>query len=408
MSGPLTIAYITGIYARASDSFVRGEVRELRALGHTVHTFSIRRPDASELVTAAIREEHDRTEYVLAAGGRRLLASALRVAIGRPARMARAAALAMRIGWPGVRGRLWPIAYLVEACFVAERLEALGVQHLHDHISEGSAAVAMLASELTGIGWSFTAHGPGEFDRAGTLALDEKVARASFVAAISDFARSQVLRRSRPRDWPRVHVVRCGIEDAFLAAPPERADPGSRLVSVGRLDEQKGLPVLLGAAALLASEGLEFELTLVGDGPLRAEIESTLERLGQAGRVRVVGWAGAEEVRDIMTASRALVLASFAEGLPVVIMEALALGRPVIATDVGAVSELVRTGETGWLVPAGSERELATAMRAALSAPAEELDRLGVAGAAIVSTRHSAAAEAAALADLIAASVESG
>ncbi|MEA2422457.1 MAG: colanic acid/amylovoran biosynthesis glycosyltransferase, partial [Thermoleophilaceae bacterium] len=359
MSEPMTLAYLTGIYARASDSFVRGEVRELRALGHTVHTFSIRRPAESELVTGEIRAEHDRTHYVVAAGPRTLLGSALRMALRRPLRMARAAVLAARIGWPGAKGRLWPFAYLVEAAYLAERLEELGVQHLHDHIAEGSAAVAMLASELTGIGWSFTVHGPGEFDRAATLALGEKVARARFVAAISDYARAQVLRWARPRDWPRVHVVRCGVDGAFLAGRAGGDPPGRRLVCVGRLDEQKGHPVLLRAAALVAAGGVDFELVLVGDGPLRGELEATVERLGLRDRVRLAGWASGDAVRDLMAGSRALVLASFAEGLPVVIMESLALGRPVIATDVGAVSELVVTGETGWLVAPGSEEALA-------------------------------------------------
>jgi glycosyltransferase involved in cell wall biosynthesis len=403
VSERLVIAYITGIYARASDSFVRGEVSELRALGHEVHTFSVRRPDARELVTPAIRAEHDRTEYLLAAGPRKLFASVLRMATRRPGRSRRALALALRIGWPGVKGRLWPLAYLVEAAYLAERLVDLGVDHLHDHISEGSAAVAMLASELTGIGWSFTAHGPEEFDRAETLALDQKVAHASFAVAISEFARAQILRRARHADWARVHVVRCGVDESFLETSPDGLDPVARLVSVGRLAEQKGVPVLFDAAARLASAGIDFELTLVGDGPMRRELEASAARLGLGERVTFAGWLGAGEVRALVARSRALVLASFAEGLPIVIMEALALGRPVVATDVGAVAELVETGATGWLVPAGSATALADAMRAALEAPRAELDRLGAAGAALVRQRHSASVEAAKLADLIAA-----
>jgi colanic acid/amylovoran biosynthesis glycosyltransferase len=400
----MIIAYLTGIYARPSDTFIRGEVRELRRLGHSVHTFSIRRPDRPQAVE--VLEEWERTEYVLASGARRLLASVLRMALRRPWRLARTVALAVRIGWPGLKGRLWPFAYLVEACYLAERLEALGVEHLHDHFAEGSAAVAMMASELSGIGWSMTVHGPHEFEVAPTLALTEKVGRARFTAAISDYARRHVLRWVRPRDWERVHVVRCGVDGRFLGSPHPLPNPGRRLVCVGRLDEEKNHRSLVRAAARLAEDGIEFELTLVGDGPLRGELERAIRAAGLEGRIRIAGWAAPDEVRTVLRESRALVLASVAEGLPVVIMEALALGRPVVATDVAAVSELVVTGETGWLVPLGDDRALVDAMRDALLAPDEELERLGAAGARVVTERHDAAAQARRLADLFEQSVQ--
>jgi glycosyltransferase involved in cell wall biosynthesis len=224
--------------------------------------------------------------------------------------------------------------------------------------------------------------------------------------AISDYARSQVLRWTHASDWQRIHVIRCGVGGTFLERSRVAAGSDGRLVSIGRLDEQKGHRVLLGAAEQLAREGLEFELAVIGDGPLRGELEQLVHERGLARHVRMTGWAPAAEVARELDRSRALVLSSFAEGLPVVIMESLALGRPVVATDVGAVSELVRTGETGWLAPPGSSEALADAMRHALAAEPAELDRMGAAGAALVGERHSAAAEAARLAELFAASVE--
>lgn len=394
MSEPLTIAYLTSLYARASDSFVRAEVAELRALGHTVHTFSIRRPPESELVSDAVRAEHARTDYVLDHGPRALLAACARAAARNPRRFARAARLAARIAQPGARGRLWPLAYLAEAAYLAERLEALGVRHLHDHIAEGSASVALLASELSGVPFSVTVHGPGEFDRPGTLALDVKLERAAFFVAISWFARSQLLRWTRPEDWERVHVVRCGVERRFLDRDPSRPPEAPRLVSIGRLDVQKGQSILLEALARLRGDGVEVELTLVGDGPLRARLERAADRLGIRDAVRFAGWLGADEVLAAIERSRALVMPSLAEGLPIVVMESLALGRPVIATEVGALSELVEPGVTGWLVPAAATEPLAEAIAAAVSAPVEELARLGAAGAERVRERHDSAREA--------------
>jgi glycosyltransferase involved in cell wall biosynthesis len=396
-----TIAYLTSAYARASDSFIRGEVAQLRALGFTVHTFSIRRPESSELVSEEIRREHAATEYVLAAGAARLALAWLWAVLRSPRRMAAAVRLAARIGTPGLQGRLWPLVYLVEAAYLAERLRTKGVEHLHNHIGEGSASVAMLASVLSGLRFSMTIHGPGEFDRPSLLALGEKIRRASFTVTVSEFGRSQLYRWSDRIDWPKIHVIHCGLDGTFLGGGTTAIPEARRLVCVGRLAEQKGVLLLVEAAALLVSEGVTFELVLVGDGPLRRPLEERIERLGLGEHVRLVGWQGAQAVREEILRARALVLPSFAEGLPVVLMEALALGRPVISTYVAGIPELVVPGVCGWLVPAGSVEALAAAMRDALSAPVHDLECLGRAGAARAAQRHDAAVETAKLAGLI-------
>jgi glycosyltransferase involved in cell wall biosynthesis len=402
MSEPVIIAYLTSTYARASDTFIRGEVAELRALGYTVHTFSIRRPGPDELVSDEIRREHAATEFVLEAGVAQLVLVWLRTLFRSPRRMLAAGRLAARISTPGLKGRLWPLAYLLEAAYLAERLQAKAVEHLHNHIGEGSASVAMLASVLTGIPFSMTIHGPGEFDRPGLLALDEKLRRASFTATVSEFSRSQLYRWSDRADWPRIHVVHCGLDGTFLDVATSAIPEARRLVCVGRLAEQKGPLLLVEAAGRLAAAGLMFELVLVGDGPLRGPVEERIEQLGLSKHVHLVGWRDAVAVRDEILRARALVLPSFAEGLPVVLMEALALGRPVVSTYVAGIPELVVPGVCGWLVPAGSVEALAAAMQDALLAPVQLLERMGNAGAARAAQRHNGAIEAAKLAALIA------
>ena len=194
---PMTIGYLTSVYARASDTFVRGEVAVLRNLGHTVHTFSVRRPGPDELIGDEVRREHANTEFLLAAPVRMALA-AVKAAFRSPRRLLGAARLAAQIGAPGIKGRLWPWAYLLEAVYLAELLRARRVQHLHNHIGENSAAVAMLAAKLAGIPYSLTIHGPGEFDRPTRLALDKKAHHAAFVATISSSAEPALsLDRSR-------------------------------------------------------------------------------------------------------------------------------------------------------------------------------------------------------------------
>ncbi len=262
---PMTIGYLTSVYARATHTFIRREVERLRGFGHTVHTFSIRRPAEDELVGEELRREHAATEVVLEAGLVRMILALSRAVARAPLRTLAAMRLAARIGSPGLKGRLWPFAYLLEAALLAERLEAKGVQHLHNHFGENSASVAMLASLLSKIPYSLTIHGPGEFDRPAELALGEKIHRAAFTVAVCEFVRSQLYRWSDPADWPMIHVVHCGLDGNFLGREEAQAPGSSRLICVGRLVEQKGQLPLVEAAGRLAAEGMAFELVLVGD-----------------------------------------------------------------------------------------------------------------------------------------------
>lgn len=399
----MNIAYLTGTYARASDPYIRDEVNHLRKLGHTVHTFSVRRLVEGE-PSEDVRREQQNTVYIMEAGLAKLLGATVRETVRSPGRMWRAAKLAMKSGWPGVKGRVWPLAYLLQAAYLAGELRKRGVQHLHNHHGENPAAVAMLASELSGVPYSLTVHGSAEWDRPMELHLDEKVGRASFVTAISSFTRSQIFRWTRAEDWGKVHVVRCGVGAGFLGCevtPPR----GRTLVNVGRLCEQKGQLLLLDAAGKLAADGVDFELVFIGDGPMRDLLERRIDELQLRGRVRFMGYRDSVAVQKQIAESRAMVMSSFAEALPVVLMEALAVGRPVVSTAVAGIPELVEPGVSGWLVPPGSIDALARAMREVLETPDERLAEMGRAGAARVAEQHDVAKEAAKKAALIAAAV---
>jgi glycosyltransferase involved in cell wall biosynthesis len=241
-------------------------------------------------------------------------------------------------------------------------------------------------------------HGPDEFDKPQFLGIAEKVRRSAFVVAISSHGRSQLYRWIGHAQWPKVQVVHCGVDAQFhaAAAPP----PEARLVCVGRLCEQKGQRLLLEAVARLAARGLRFDLVLAGDGEIRPELEALIARHGLAGRVRITGWLSSAAVRAEILAARALVLPSFAEGLPVVIMEAMALRRPVLTTYVAGIPELVIPGETGWLLPAGDVEQLAAALEDLLARPPQELLAMGEAARRRVLERHSLEREATKLAQL--------
>jgi glycosyltransferase involved in cell wall biosynthesis len=395
----MRIAYLINQYPKVSHSFIRREILALGQQGIDVMRISVRGWNDT-LVDEEDISERARTRYVLRDGALALLLAALRMLVTRPAQLMRALGLTWRMSRRAERPLLVHLVYLAEACRVESWLGAAGVRHLHAHFGTNPAEIAMLVNVLGGPSWSFTAHGPEEFDKAPLIGLAEKVRRCAFVVAVCSYGRSQLYRLVDHRHWPKVKVVHCGLErnlfDAIVGPPQE----ARRLVCVGRLCEQKGQLLLLEAARQLVSQGVEFELVLVGDGELRAEIEQLIARYELKSRVRITGWVSGAQVRDEILAARALVLASFAEGLPVVLMEAMALGRPVISTFVAGIPELVKPGEHGWLVPAGDVEALAQAIRLCLELSGETLAVMGKAANEQAKARHNSISEVAKLADL--------
>ena len=395
----MELAYLLNQYPMPSLTFVRREIAALEALGWQVHRYSLRAIDGM-VVDGADRAERTRTRAVL--GERALLrlacATAL-VALRRPGALLRALRRALELGRGSERGVAVHLVYLAEACVLVRWFARAGIEHVHTHFGTNGPVVADLVQELGGPPFSFTVHGPEEFDRPEALRLREKVRAAAFVVVISSFGRSQLMRWSDVDDWSKIHVVRCGVDEAFLDAPIDPVPEVPRLVCVGRLGEQKGQLVLIEAAARLLEEGTPLELVLAGEGPMREVLEAAIVRAGVGGSITITGWIDNARVRDEIARSRALVLPSFAEGLPVVLMEALALGRPVITTAVAGIPELV-DGECGWVVPAGSVDALAEAMRTALATPTDQLERMGRVGRERVRAQHDVMAEAEQLAKL--------
>ena len=358
----MKIAYLTGEYPRATDTFIQREVAALRGLGFDIVTCSIRRTGTEHLIGPEQVAEAAQTFVVLEST---LNIRAHLAALRQPGRYFRALALAWRTAPKGVRGRLYQFIYFAEAIALAHFMQHNGVQHLHNHIAKASCTVAMLASAICGIPYSFTMHGPDDFFEAVHWRLDEKIARARFVAAISDFARSQGMLYARRQDWTKIHVVHCGIDPIRYAG--KSMGRGGDLLFVGRLAAVKGVPVLFEALALARQSRPNLRLTLIGDGPERSILEAEAEPLGDA--VRFVGYQSQDAVALALKRADALVLPSFAEGVPVVLMEAMAAGIPVIATQIAGIPELVEHGISGLLVPPGDSGALANAILSSLADP---------------------------------------
>ncbi len=395
----MAIGYLMSQYPMTSLAFVRREIAELETRGLQVARFSLRKW-SEELVDPSDKEEVGRTRVILGEGAIGLAAAVVSTILRRPVKFVSAVALMLKIGWRSDRGLLIHFVYMAEACVLLRWVRETKIEHLHCHFGRNSTAVAMLCAALGGPSYSFTVHGPEEFDKVKAIALEEKIKRAAFLVAISSFCRGQLFRWCELRDWEKIHVIRCGVDDTYLASGDLALPADRRFVCLGRLSEQKGQLLLLRAASQLATEGFAFKLVLVGDGPLRAEVDKLIESEGLGDRVEVTGWASGAEVIDHLLASQVMVLPSFAEGLPVVLMEALALGRPVISTYIAGIPELVETGKCGWLVPSGSIEDLARAMREALEAPVERLQEMGRIGAERVARLHNVRVEAGRLAAL--------
>jgi len=392
----MKIAYLTNQYPKASHSFIRREINGLEELGVQVERITMR-PAGDDVVDRFDRAEIARTHVLVDRGALGIVLDLLRGAVTNPARFAVALRVAFHFGWNSTRGVLKHLAYLSEAVKLTRLARRLGIDHVHAHFGTNPPVCALLAGVLGGPGFSFTVHGPEEFDAPQALKLGAKIAAARFTVAISEFGRSQLYRWCDRSHWGKIEVVHCGVDEIFLRHEPSPVPDVPRLVCVGRLCEQKGHLVLVHAAARLAEEGVEFELVLAGDGELRPEVEALASQLGVRDRLRITGWIGNEQVRDEILGGRALVLPSFAEGLPVVIMEALALGRPVISTYIAGIPELVVPDVSGWLVPSGDVGALTAAMRDALAASVDRLTTMGEVGRESVVAHHDARKEAAKL-----------
>ena len=395
----MKIAYLVNQYPKVSHSFIRREILALEQQGFEVQRIALR-GWAEPLVDAEDLRERERTRYILQEGAFGLAKAMLATLLTRPLRLLATTALALRMARRA--DRPWPLhlIYLAEACVMLSWLRAGQVRHLHVHFGTNPTEVAMLAAALGGPPYSFTVHGPEEFDKPEFLHLREKIRRAAFVVAVSSFGRSQLFRWIPSSDWHKVDVVHCGLETVFHqgAARPLPAAP--RLVCVARLSEQKGQLLLLRAVAQLARKGVALELVLAGDGEMRPEIEALIAEYGLQHMVRITGWISSAQVREELLDARALVLPSFAEGLPVVIMEAMALGRPVLTTYVAGIPELVRDGQDGWLMAAGDIEALAAGLERVLATPLDRLATMGEDARRRVLERHSIDTEAGKLARL--------
>ncbi|MGH8249598.1 MAG: glycosyltransferase family 4 protein [Steroidobacteraceae bacterium] len=381
------VAYLINRYPEASLTTLRREIEAVESAGIRILRFA-HRPSLQPFAAEKDRLEAKLTEYLVTGNCLDLAVPLARMLVRHPVRLARTIRLMLSLG----RANLRHVAYLALACRLLERLEAGQAEHLHVHFAQSSAVVAMLAHSLGGPPWTMTVHGPEDFEPSRMRSLHVLAASSNATIAISRWASDATRRVVEPRAAD-VRVVRMGVDDQFLG-PPVPVSASGAIVCIARLDRRKGHSVLFAAVQALRASGQTPHIELIGDGPCRQELQIEAERRGLAGQVTFSGWLTQEGVRDRLDRCRFVVLPSLAEGLPVSIMEAFARARPVVATGVGGITELVRHMENGMVATPGDAAGLADAMKTLLTMSPAALLELGMRGRSTVMEQFDSRANA--------------
>lgn len=386
---PPRLAYLVSQYPAFSHTFVLREVQNLRKQGFEIQVASINPPDRPlEKLTSVERQEAETTFYVKSQG-----LGAVLPAIGwtlrhYPMGFFRSLLFAWKLSRLDVARWVYNHFYWIEALIIGRWMQQHGLEHLHIHFATPAATVGMIARQAFPIQYSLTVHGPDEFYDAPGYHLREKVIHAKFILCISHFARSQLMKLAPVSHWDKLHVCRLGVDpEVFLPIERDAENDRFTIVCVGRLAEAKGHMILLRAVKRLHDAGRALRVYLIGAGPLEAELKNWVVAHGLRDVVTLTGPIDQDHIRDYYASADCFALASFAEGIPVVLMEAMAMTIPCVTTRITGIPELIHDESDGLLVAAGDDVGLAAAIGLLVDDPALRR-KLGQAGRARVVTDY--------------------
>ena len=399
----MKILYLINQYPKVSHTFIRREIMSHEENGIEVLRVAMRSDDPNDMSKVDFTE-YEKTHYVLKQPKFELIKHVFSAIRENPKSFLKALKVLFKMHSASNQSLLIHLIYLVESCNVAKVCKESDVDHIHAHFGTNPAEVAMYTSIISGVPYSFTVHGPEEFDKPLTLNLNQKINYASRVIAITNYCKSQLFRWADYEDWQKVGIVHCGLEDNFFneqTLNSKREGDEYCFLCIGRLCEQKGQLLLLEAFSRFINTGFKAQLTLAGDGEMRVEIESFIKQHNLQGNVTITGWVDSIKIKELLSKSDAMLLPSFAEGLPVAIMEAMATGVPVISTAIAGIPELVVDKVTGFLVFPGSVNSLEDALVAFTKLSQSELDAVRKRAFEAVKKEHNITTEAEKLAVLV-------
>jgi glycosyltransferase involved in cell wall biosynthesis len=375
LAATIRLAYLISQYPATNHTFILREILELRRMGFDIRVASIRTPDRPfERLTADEQKEQSAAFYVKSAGAAGLLGANLRMLFSHPVSYLRALAYALWLAGLNPRATLFNLLYFAEAVIFADWMRRQHLSHVHLHFS---STVGLLARRLLPFRTSVTIHGPDEFTEPGSFYLREKIEAFDLLFSISDYGRSQLMRFSDREQWSKFRVCRLGVDPAVYGPRPFRENPSPvEILCVGRLARVKGQHLLIAALDRLVRQGRGVRLCFAGDGPDRAALEQDVAQRGLVGQVVFAGWQNADRVIALYEQADIFALPSFAEGIPVVLMEAMAMEIPCVTTWITGIPELIRHEVDGLLVAPSNEEDLAAALGRLLDDPELRL-RLG-------------------------------
>ena len=394
------IAYLISKYPDFSHTFILREVLALRERGLEIEVASINDAPPLSQLTQIERDEVSRTFYVKRSGGLGVLRAKLWLLLHRPAGLFRGLFFALSLGGGDTARTLRCLFYYLEALLLAKWMHDRSISHLHVHFATPAATVGLILTRVFPITFSMTVHGPDEFYDVPGYVLAEKIEAASFVVCISFFAQSQLMKLSPGRSWSKFELARLGVDNAQFAPRPFRTSPETfQILCVGRLVSAKGQRILIEAVAQLNHAGHKLQLQLVGDGPDRADLEALVREKNLPTTVTFAGIVNQENIKAYYQNADIFALASFAEGIPVVLMEAMAMEIPCVATRINGIPELIEDGKDGLLVAPSDVKGMAAAIERLMSS-AELRESLGKAGCQRVKQQYELSKSADRLADV--------
>lgn len=358
------IGYLCSEFPALSHTFISREIDILCKEGFTIYTASVNAAKGLEKMDPSSKELAARTYYVKATPKWKMAGIFLSYALRLP-RFISVLAFSLRLTWlSGPRSLVKAIGYFAQGMLLHSWARKKGIGHIHVHFANPAATVAAIAERFGYMRFSMSVHGPDEFYDVEGNNLRYKIGAAVFVRCISDFCRSQLMRLSSPELWYKFHVVRCGLYRGEFPMRLAEEGPRRRILCVGRLCPSKGQALLVEAARILRERRYDFHMTLLGGGEDQDQIERLVRSYDLLERVTVAGSVGHARVRDEMRLADLFVLPSFAEGIPIVLMEAMASGIPVVSTAIAGIPELIEDGKEGWLLPASNLEALVSILEA--------------------------------------------
>ncbi len=374
------MAYLISRYPAVSHTFILREVRQLREAGFDIRCASVNSPDRAQADMTPDEVEETGSTYYLKRHGLRGALQGHLWGWRHPRAYWRGLKAGLTFGGWDLKRGLFGLFYFTEALMLARWMEPQGLRHLHVHFASAAANIALILKQMVPMTLSLSIHGPDEFYDVPGQRLVDKIAAADFLVCISRFARSQVMKFSPASAWSKFEVCPLGVDvERYNPQPAVASDRPFTVLCVGRLTPAKGQHVLLEACARLREQGHSLRLVIVGTGPDEASLHASAKALGIQDLVTFTGAQNMDQVRAWYRDSDAFALPSFAEGVPVVLMEAMASGVPCVTTRITGIPELIRDGIDGLLVTPSDVQELADSL-VALKADAHLRRELGEAG----------------------------